>query len=178
MADWLQTVRLHAAIQSAALGQARHGVVTSVDPSAHAVRVTIQPEGLETGWIPDGAVAAGGLKMVCPSEIGTQVLVVPVEGDAEHPVVVGRLFDATAMPPQSPFTQTHVQPGELALFGSDGTCLHFTRGRLCLKGNLEVDGAIQATGDVVGAGISLQSHRHGGVQGGKTFTTPPEGANG
>ncbi|MCQ8277793.1 phage baseplate assembly protein V [Acetobacteraceae bacterium KSS8] len=178
MTDWMQTVRLHAAIQSAALGQARHGVVTSVDPSAHAVRVTIQPEGLETGWIPDGAVAAGGLKIVCPSEIGTQVLVVPVEGDAEHPVVVSRLFDATVLPPRSPFTNALVQPGEFALFAKDGTCLHFAQGNLYLQGNLHIQGSVQASGDVVGGGVSLQRHTHGGVQSGQAFTTAPQAANG
>lgn len=178
MTDWMQNVRVHAAIQSASLGQARHGVVTSVDPSAHAVRVTIQPEGLETGWIPDGAVAAGGLKLVCPSEIGTQVLVVPVEGDAEHPVVIGRLFDATTLPPSSPFTKTYVQPGELALFSDGGSCLHFANGQLYLKGDLHVDGVIIATGDVQAKEVSLQTHQHGGVQTGQGFTSTPGGMNG
>jgi hypothetical protein len=39
-------------------------------------------------------------------------------------------------------------------------------GKLALTGDLAVSGTITAHGDVTGAGISLATHRHGGVQGG------------
>ena len=178
MADWLETVKLHAATQAGALGQPRHALVTSVDAVSHAVKVTIQPEGLESGWIPDGAVAASGLRIACPSEIGTQVLVVPVEGDAEHPVVVARLFDVTLMPPSSPATGNPVQAGELGIFLEGGNYVHLTKGNIFLKGNVVLDGSLSVSGDVIAANVSLVSHVHLAVQPGHGVSGAPEPSHG
>ena len=178
MSDWLETVKLHAATQAGALGQPRHALVTSVDAVSHAVKVTIQPEGLESGWIPDGAVAASGLRIACPSEIGTQVLVVPVEGDAEHPVVVARLFDITLMPPSSPATASPVQPGELGIFLDGGNYVHLTKTSLFLKGAVVLDGTLTVSGDVVAAKVSLAGHVHSAVQPGHGMSGAPEPSHG
>ena len=178
MSDWLETVKLHAATQAGALGQPRHALVTSVDAVSHAVKVTIQPEGLESGWIPDGAIAASGLRIACPSEIGTQVLVVPVEGDAEHPVVVARLFDVTLMPPSSPATGSPVQPGELGIFLDGGNYVHLTKGSLFFKGTVVLDGTLTVSGDVVAAQVSLAGHVHSAVQPGHGMSGAPEPSHG
>jgi len=45
--------------------------------------------------------------------------------------------------------------------------------QLNLDGNLNVQGTITSTGDVIAAGISLDNHVHGGVQGGTSQTSPP-----
>jgi phage baseplate assembly protein gpV len=177
MSDWIETIKLHAAVQTASLGQARHGIVTSVDPVAHAVKVTVQPEGLETGWIPDGAMAASGLRIACPSEIGTQVLILPVEGDAEHPIVVARLFDVTLVAPVSPATGRQVQPREIGIFQSNGNYLHLAKDGLYLKGDLSVDGSVLVGGDVTASGVSLVRHVHGGVQPGSGLTGQPKPAD-
>ena len=105
-------VKREASAQTARLATARFGLVTAVDPVAHAVKVTIQPESVESGWIPDPGFAAGSLRISSPCEVGTQVLVTPVEGDAEHPVVTGRVFDAEVSPASSPYTGKPAQPGE------------------------------------------------------------------
>ncbi len=178
MSDWLETVKLHAATQAGALGQPRHALVTSVDAVSHAVKVTIQPEGLESGWIPDGAIAASGLRIACPAEIGTQVLVVPVEGDAEHPVVVARLFDVILMPPSSPATGSPVQPGELGIFLDGGNYVHLTKGSIFLRGTVVLDGTLSVTGDVVAANVSLASHVHSAVQPGQGASGMPEPSHG
>lgn len=178
MADWIETIKLQAAKQVAALGQPRHALVTSVDAVAHAVKVSIQPEGIESGWIPDGAVAAAGLRIACPTEIGAQVLVVPVEGDAEHPVIVARLFDVSTTPPVSPATGKPVQPGEVGLFLAGGNYIHLTSQGIFCKGNLVLDGDLQIEGDAVASGISLKTHRHTGVQTGQGYTGAPGSANG
>ncbi|NPD67853.1 hypothetical protein HN018_10790 [Lichenicola cladoniae] len=178
MADWLETIKLHAAKQVAALGQPRHALVTSVDAVSHSVKVTIQPEGIESGWIPDAAIAASGLRIACPAEIGTQVLVVPVEGDAEHPIVVARLFDVSLTPPVAPATGRPVQPGEIGIFLDGGTYLHMTDTGIYIRGKLIIDGRIEASGDVVSAGISLGTHKHGGVQTGQGLSGAPVQAHG
>lgn len=44
---------------------------------------------------------------------------------------------------------------------------------LIINGNVEISGNLTATGDIVGAGISLDSHVHGGVQTGSGNTGAP-----
>ena len=178
MTEWLETVKLQAALQVGALGQPRHALVTSVDPTSHSVKVSIQPEGIESGWIPDAAVAAHGLKIACPAEIGTQVLVVPVEGDAEHPVVVARLFDVSITPPMSPATNKPVQPGEVGIFTSGGCFVHLAGDTIYLGGKLILNGSIQANGDIAAAGISLVEHVHRGVEAGSGVSGTPVPSDG
>lgn len=45
---------------------------------------------------------------------------------------------------------------------------------ITVNGDLRVSGGITASGDVVGGGISLDKHTHGGVQAGGAKTTPPQ----
>ena len=173
MRQWYETVRLQAAMQVAAVGQPRHAVVTSVDASSHAVKVTLQPEGLESGWIPDATLAAGGLRIMCPTEIGSQVIVLPMEGDAEHPVLVGRIFDVSTMPAVSPGTGTTVAPGEIAIVGQGGAFIHLSGDTVMLGGKVTLDGNLVVTGDVVAAGVSLCQHVHANTQPGQGTSGKP-----
>ena len=173
MRGWIEAVKLQSAVHPTLLGQPRHGIVTSVDAINHAVKVTIEPEGVESGWIPDGAIAAGNLKIACPSEVGTQVLVIPVEGDAEHPVVIARLFDTIAKPPVSPATSSPVQGGEVGIFLDSGTYLHMTSNGIYFGGNVTINGMVNVTGDVVAAGVSLEQHVHSNVESGDSISGPP-----
>ena len=181
-------------------GVSRYGVVSAVDPDNHACKVTIQPDGNESGWIPDPGLAAAGLKIACPCEIGTHVLVTFAEGDAEHPVISGRLFDTTTQPPVSPVTSKPAQPGEF-LVANGGTFLHLQSGTVTIgaqQNSLSIGSSgitfmvggqsttltgseftsgvpIQVTGDVVAGQISVQQHVHGGVQSGSSTTAKPVG---
>lgn len=91
-----------------------HGIVSAVDPINHAVKVILQPDGLETGWLPDAAFAqAGALRISCPCTVGTQVFLMPVEGDGETFVIVSVVYDVVAAPAVSPHTGKVAQPGEM-----------------------------------------------------------------
>lgn len=173
MRNWIEAVKLHSAAHSMAMGQPRHGTITSVDPVNHAVKVMIEPDGIESGWIPDAVIAAGGLKIACPSEVGTQVIVVPVEGDAEHPIVIGRIFDTVIMPPVSPATSQPVQAGEIGIFLDGGTYLHLTQRGILIGGDITINGSVTATGDITAGTISVQNHLHSGVQTGNGVSGPP-----
>ncbi|MCQ8279853.1 baseplate assembly protein [Acetobacteraceae bacterium KSS8] len=107
--------------QAARIGQTRDGVVIAVDPIAHAVRVRLEPDGQETGWIPSAPVAAGGLRVSCPLEVGTQVSVYPTGGDIECGTAAPRAFDVHVTPPVSPATGKQAQPGELLAMAGQGT---------------------------------------------------------
>ncbi len=107
--------------QSAALdrsrGQPRFATVASVDPARYAARVTLQPEGVLTGWLPILSPWVGaGWGVVCPPSPGDQVLVLPQEGDGEHGVVCGGAFSDLARPPAAP-------SGELWLVHQSGSFL-------------------------------------------------------
>lgn len=109
-----------ASAQAARLGQPRHAIVSAVDPVAHAVKVRIQPEGVESGWLADDVSAAGSLRIAAPTEIGTQVMVAPVDGDAENLVLTSRIFDTVVQTPVSPATGKVAQPGEYLLMAGQG----------------------------------------------------------
>lgn len=90
-----------------------HGVVSAVDPVNHAVKVRVQPEDVESGWIADaGVTQVGDLRIACPTAIGTHVVLQPLEGDGEHLVLSGVVYDAVMAPPVSPETGVVAQPGE------------------------------------------------------------------
>ena len=173
MTNWIDNHRLHALAAIGTEARARHATVSAVDPINHAVRVVLQPEGVAGGWIPDPGLACASLRIACPCEVGTQVLVVPVEGDAEHPLIVARIFDAVTTPPVSPATGKPVQPGEIGIFLQGGAYLHLSGGNVSIGGAVHVAGSIVATGDVVAGSVSLDAHVHGGVQSGQGFTGAP-----
>ena len=153
------------------VAQPRLATVSAFDPTQHAVRVTIQPEGTLSGWIPLGAAAVGnGVGIVAPPSLNDQVLVVHQEGDSEHPHVVGRLFSHVAMPPVSPATGKPVQPGEVGVF-TPGAWLHISGGTVYGSAtSWQLSGDVVVEGDVSDRHGSLDrlrqnydAHRHGDI---------------
>jgi phage baseplate assembly protein V len=79
--------------------------------------------------------------------------------------------------------QIELAEGEVALHTDEGDKVHLKRGRIVsiVAGTqLEIDtplitttGRIEATGDIKAGTISLQNHRHGGVQSGGAQTAVP-----
>ena len=175
------------------LAQPRLAVITDVDPKTHTVRCLLQPGAVLSPWIPMNALAVGnGMGIVCPPSPGDQVLVVHQGGDAETPVVVGRVFSEKALPPSSAATGKEVQSGEFGIF-CDGAFLHIaggvvhiraseirTEGHWFHKGDMDVDGKLTVTGiikslqDVFAKAISLLSHVHGGVGSGSGSSGQPQ----
>jgi len=103
-----------------AQAQPEFGIVSAVDPVNHAVKVMTQPSNIESGWLPLAAMQVGSLRIACPADIGTHVLVVHVEADAEHGVAAVPVYDAVVMPPTSPATGKPAQPGELLIVAGCG----------------------------------------------------------
>ena len=151
-------------------GQPRFGIVTSVNPATATVRVTLQPEGVLSGWLPVLSPWTGaGWGIVCPPSPGDQVFVLAQEGDAEHGVVVGRAFSDAQQPPPAP-------AGELWLAHASGSFVKLQNdGTVRVNGNLFVTGDLHVSGDVYdehGAMSGLRSHydthTHNDPQGGVT----------
>lgn len=169
----------HASHMDSRAAHPRCALVTSVDADGHTVRVTIQPEGVLSGWIPVPAVGVGGVSIVSPPSVGDQVVVVFQEGDHEHPLVMGRLFSSVDKPPTSPISGKAIGADELGIFGGGGAFLHLTgdgiwhfKGPVKIDGDVEITGKLTTTGiiksleDVVAKVVSLFSHTHSGVKSG------------
>lgn len=151
----LNAIKRHVAAAIGQVGQPKIGVVTSVDPSTYTARVTIQPEGVLSGWLPIGtAMVGGGYGVVSTPSPGEQVLLLPTEGNTEHAVIIARIFSQTATPPQT-FTDQYnqgdtsfVQPGEVALVHQSGAFLRLINGTIVINGNVTVNGTIHATNTI------------------------------
>jgi uncharacterized protein involved in type VI secretion and phage assembly len=101
------------------------GIITSYDPAKHAVKVTIQPEGVEVaGWIPLGTIGVGnGFGIVCGPNLGDMVQVSFSEANPAAPRILGRFFSNVNVPPAVPSGDTYIvhKSGSALKFNGDGT---------------------------------------------------------
>jgi phage baseplate assembly protein gpV len=147
----------------AGTGQPRFAEITSFDKDTHTAKVTLQPEGVQTGWLPILASGIGaGWGVIASPAIGDQVFVIPQEGNAEHGVIVGRCFSDQQRPPAAP-------SGEIWMVHSSGSFIKLTNdGTVQIKGDLHVEGKVISTDEVVamdgGNAVHLSTHKHSGVQ--------------
>src|SRR5580704_15970547 len=82
----------------------RVGVISSYDPATHAVKLTMQPEGIQTGWVSIATDGIGnGFGIYSGPTLGDSVIVAYHEGDKKTPIVIGRLptNEETPIPTQS-----------------------------------------------------------------------------
>lgn len=199
MSKFDQLAKLQAALVLGNSARARIGLVTAYNPSTYAVKATIQPEGIETGWLPVMSLLVGpqwGL-LTAPS-VGNQVLILFQENDPKTGIVIGCLFSLADQPPGK------AQPGEFWVVHSTGSLLKFTAdGKVALTSNgdlnvtaggkivaqaseMDLTGNLKVTGDITGTGtvtgntdvktgtVSLKGHVHPGVTSGPSLTGLPQ----
>jgi phage baseplate assembly protein gpV len=137
---------------------ARRAIVSAYDPASYCAKVRIQPEDVETGWIPVGSPWVGSnWGLFCPPTPGDEVDVHFQEGgkNAEY---ISLRFYGDAAPPVA------VQSGEFWLVHKSGSFLKFRNngdiefhaaGKVIgsaeefdFTGNVKVTGDIRATGDI------------------------------
>ena len=143
MERFLNAIKGSAAALDRSAAQPRFAIVTSVDPARPAVRVSLQPENVLTGWLPVLSPWVGaGWGMSCPPSPGDQVVIISQEGDSEHGIVVGRAWSEAALTPQAP-------SGELWLVHQSGAFIKLTAdGTIRLQGDTHVAGNLFVTGDI------------------------------
>jgi phage baseplate assembly protein gpV len=105
----------------------RHGLVTSYDPDKHLAKVTFQPEGQESGWLPietghigNGFGIAIGLTPGDGKSTGDQVIVRYQEGDFESGKIVQRVHSDEDKPPR-------VESGEMVFWHEKGAKIFFAK---------------------------------------------------
>lgn len=136
-------MRAQAMRAMSALRHVRSGLVTSFDPQAYAVRVQLQPDDVETGWLPVWSPWVGNTwGLVCPPSVGDQVLVLFEEGDPDAGKVLGGFYSQADVPPQNPATGEPGKAGEFFIVHQSGSGLAFANDgtvRLIAEGVLTVD---------------------------------------
>lgn len=183
----INSLKAHAGSLDAGQGQPRLGIVTSFDPNTYAARVTLQPEGVLSGWLPVlSAWIGSGWGLASPPSVGDQVLVLPQEGHADHGVIVGGAYSERARPPA--VGNNPVPSGEAVLFHASGAYLRLGNdgsfilcaangkqvtvlGDLVVTGNIsDLNGRHQTLADLRSA---YDQHMHGGITSGSGSTAGP-----
>lgn len=180
--------RLQALMAAGALAPPKQGRVTSYDPDLYAVKVELQPEAVETGWLPIQTLMAGqGWGIYAAPAVGDQATLLFQEGDRENGWCVGFLPSDADPPPHVPTGEIHVvhKAGAFLKFLTDGTVHIEATAGIKTKGPWDHDGTlhttqeincdttITASTDVVGGGKHLKTHVHGNVQAGGSNTGQP-----
>jgi len=163
MDQFLNHLRGNAAQLDYGWAHPRIAVVTSVDSLTYTARVTVQPEGTLSGWLPIASAWIGnGWGLACPPSPGDQVIVIWQEGDAEQGVIAGRLWSSSAIAVAAP-------PGELWLNHKSGTYLKLQNdgtirsggGTWWHHGDLQVSGDVyDGHGPLSGLRAHYNEHTH------------------
>jgi len=170
------------------------GIVTSYDPAKYAVRVTLQPQGILTGWIPLGSIWVGnGWGLYCPPSIGDLCEVDFLGGHIGAPVCGLRFYNDQDVPlsvASGEFWLVH-KAGQVLKFHNDGTveisapgrisytaASHDFHGPVTMDSTLDAAGTITApvvdgTTNVLFGGKSGVAHEHGGISRGTAISDPP-----
>lgn len=144
----------------------------------------------EKGWIDWPAPRAGNTRIWSPLSLGKHVLLCP-DGQLSAAVALPGLWrDISAPPsdqaedlitwPDGASVRYSPNPGAMQIDLPAGATLEANapggitrRGGVTIEGDVSVTGKIEATGDVVGDGVCLKPHRHGGVPAGAAQSGPP-----
>jgi len=152
-------------------------------------RYKVTAGNITTDWLRYGGTRAGALRMWSPLTVGEQVVVLSPSGDLAQGVIVASI-ESNAFPSPGSDGQT------INVIFPDGSTLDFGGGTLSFEtgaavkikaasiemeaGSISIKGPVDQSGgditaetDVVGGGISLKTHTHGGVQSGGSATAGP-----
>lgn len=130
----LNTMRAQALMAQSGKASVRLGLVSSYDPANYCVKVRLQPEDFETGWLPLAAPWVGnGWGMFCPPTPGDMVEIQFQEGSAEAGIACLRLYNDSDRP-------LSVPSGEFWLVHASGAYLKLTNdGKVSLSAGTEID---------------------------------------
>ncbi|RXD05561.1 phage baseplate assembly protein V [Sphingomonas sp. UV9] len=174
----------------AGLGELTYGQIASVDLSTGRVTVTIgDVETQPIRWFTGGS---SGTRLWSRPKVGEQVMLVAPSGDIAGAIAM-RGLDCDAFPPIGDTTRELVQFEDGAVIAYDpashkleavlpggATVSIIAPGGVRLdadvriSGDLLVDGKIESTGDVKAGNVSLQQHKHLGVQPGGGISGAPQ----
>lgn len=155
----------------------RLGVIETVDLASATATVRLgdvtTPALPWTEW-------AGAFRTWSPPSVGEQVIVISPEADIAGAIILRGLYsNASPAPASDANPQIHGPAGLIITLTPDGLQIA-APGDVAIQGNVTIDGDVDVTGtvtastDVLGGGISLATHTHGGVQSGGSSTGGPQ----
>jgi phage baseplate assembly protein V len=158
MEDLTNAMRREAERVAATVAQTRMGIVSGYDPNRHAVKLRLQPEGHETGWIPWGSLVAGnGWGIFAPPTLGMQAVVSFQEGNSETAVAVATVHSDDDRPEVEGIGNP--PSGEIWLVHKDGARIRLTNdGTIELRqqegteAKLNPDGTVDILGPTIRIG--------------------------
>lgn len=153
----------------------RDGIVSSYDPNRFAVKVRLQPDDIETGWLPIRVAQAGnGWGVYAAPAIGDLATVEFLEGDDLVGRVSGFLPNDVDQPPAVPSGELWLvhKAGAFIKLLTDGT-LHIeaaagiqSQGPWTHTGTLHTTGMVTSESDITdhtaadgAGGVSMKKHR-------------------
>lgn len=166
----------------------RFGTILEVDYANATARV--QSGNIQTDFLPWITPRAGDVRIWLPPKEGEQVLVLAVSGEFNTGVILPALFASNA-PNDSPdefslhfpdnavlkynfasghFSLTNFKSGDIQASSQ----INITCPTVNINGNLNINGSVTSTGDMVAGGISQINHKHSDVQSGVSKTGKPE----
>lgn len=159
----------------------RLGTVSGYDPNTYMVKVQLQPEGIETGWLPLGSPFVGnGFGIFAAPGIGDQVEVQFPDGDLSSGVVSMRFYSDVARPLNVPSGEVWIvhKSGSFLKFHSDGSIefnaaagASYTAANHTFHGPVTMDKTLQATGQITGqGGLAISGGSGASVQGNMNIT--------
>ena len=158
----------------------RFGLIAEVDHANAKARVKCGQ--ILTSFLPFLTLRAGTTKTWSPPTVGEQCVILASSGELTTACILVGLYTQNS-PSHSP--DVHViefEDGARIEYNHATGTLNVTGMKLInidcpqikIKGDIEIDGSVKSTGDMVAGGISQINHKHGDVQSGPSKTGKPE----
>lgn len=157
------------------------------DPQNPKCRCTVGE--ITTNWLSIGQTRMGKVKDWNPPSVGEQVVLVSPSGDLSQAVIIASLSStanpATDTDPKKPkrtypdgaVIEYDYEAHKLTASLPTGATFELTSdGGLKITGDIDLDGKLTTTKDVVIKGVSFLGHVHSGITGGNSSTAVPTGA--
>lgn len=147
------------------------GRITFVDDSGAVQKLQVRFGAME---IIDNMPAPHDYGYTCHPPIGSDVFASFLGGNRSNGLVVS-IGSQT-------YRMKNLAAGEVAIYDALGQSVHLTQSGIVINGaglpitingDIQLNGSLNATGDVVADGVSLVQHKHGGVRAGADQTGEP-----
>ncbi len=163
----------------------RLGTIAAVDHQA--ARCTVSTGGLSVPNLPWLALRAGDSSDWDPPTVGEQCILIAPSGEPAQGIALVGLYSQQRPAPSNSATVRRRKYPDGALLDYDhathtlsatlpagGKAQLTAPGGVTILGNVDITGTVTVSEDVVASGISLVTHKHGGVQTGSGTTAVPK----
>lgn len=163
----------------------RLGTIAAVDHQA--ARCTVRTGGLSVPNLPWLALRAGDSSDWDPPTVGEQCILIAPSGEPALGIALVGLYSQQLPAPSNSATvrrrkypdgavidYDHASHALSATLPAGGKAQLTAPGGVTILGNVDITGTVTVSADVVASGISLVTHKHGGVQTGSGTTAVPK----